>query len=178
MPGFILTFSQYRAAVSATLALKCTSATRGVMIPCALRACDICLMFSASLLPCVVRRTSSPPASIILLACCTLASVSRVSVVVIDCTLIGASLPIVIAPTFVSVVFLLCMVVASSFFSSIWSKSTQMGLIGLEIVFDFGEVSVCFLYFLAEGCLVLLQADGCLRVGECEDLHGEYGCVH
>ncbi len=93
------TFSQQVAATSATAGLKCTSATRGVMMPSALRRADMFLMFSASRVPCVVSLTSSPPAAMMRLACATHASVSLVSVVVIDCSRMGFSPPMPMCPT-------------------------------------------------------------------------------
>ena len=78
------TFSAYSAATSATLGLKCTSATRGTSYPSALSAALMLRRFSASFTPCVVSLTYSPPASAMRFACATEASVSVVGVVVID----------------------------------------------------------------------------------------------
>ena len=104
------TFSQYRAATSATRALKWTSATRGVMMPCCFSPSEMLRIFSASRTPCVVSRTSSPPALMMRRAWLMQASVSLVFVVVIDWTRMGESLPIVTLPTWVVVVCLRCMV--------------------------------------------------------------------
>ena len=62
----------------------------------------IFIRFSASLMPWAVRRTYSPPASTIRLACATLASVSCVAVFVILCMRIGLEPPIGVAPMFTS----------------------------------------------------------------------------
>lgn len=110
MPGLMRTFSQYRAATSATRALKWTSATRGVMMPCCFSPSEMLRIFSASRTPCVVSRTSSPPALMMRRAWLMQASVSLVFVVVIDWTRMGESLPIVTLPTWVVVVCLRCMV--------------------------------------------------------------------
>ena len=83
----------------ATAGLKCTSATRGVMMPSAFSCADMLAIFSASRVPCVVSLTSSPPAAMMRLACATQASVSLVLVVVIDCTLTGLSPPMAVCPT-------------------------------------------------------------------------------
>ena len=130
------TFSQYFAAISATLALKWTSATSGVMIPSALRAAEMLAIFSASPLPCVVRRTNSPPAAMIRLACATQATVSLVSVVVMDCTLMGAPPPICRLPTMVGVVRRLITLVLIPYFRKIlvcfFNLTCQTRLIDLE----------------------------------------------
>ncbi len=60
--------------------------------------------FSASFIDGAVILTSSHPDSIILMDSSTVASVSIVSVIVMDCTLIGLLPPIPILPTFTSLV--------------------------------------------------------------------------
>jgi glycine cleavage system H protein len=64
------------------------------------------IKFSASLMPWVVRRTYSPPASTIRFACSTQACVSCVDVFVIDWTRIELGPPNGTAPIFTSVVSL------------------------------------------------------------------------
>ena len=88
MPGLIRTFSTICAATNAALGTKCISATKGVSYPFFLIANLIFSKFSASFVFGAVNRTSFPPASIILIASSTLALVSSVDAVVMDCVLI------------------------------------------------------------------------------------------
>ena len=56
-------------------------------------------MFSASRVPWVVMRTSSPPACMIRMACSMQPSVSMVAVVVMDCRRMGLLPPMAVLPT-------------------------------------------------------------------------------
>src|SRR6478609_4143349 len=72
------------------------------------------LRFCASLTEGAVILMYSQPASIIRMDCSTVPSVSMVSVVVIDCSLIGLSPPQPISPIFTAMVFLLLYAVSES----------------------------------------------------------------
>ncbi len=98
-PGFILTFSTCFAASKAAAGLKCMSATSGVSIPWLRKRLCISSRAAACCIPWAVRRMSSAPAPASLAAWATLASMSRVGVVVMLCTRTGASPPITVFPT-------------------------------------------------------------------------------
>ena len=67
-------------------------------------------MFSASRVPWVVKRTSSPPASMMRLAWATLPSVSLVSVVAIDWMRMGFWPPMAMLPTWATLLIRLVLI--------------------------------------------------------------------
>ncbi len=94
--------------------MKCMSAQRGVSNPALRSSLLILARFSASLTPWAVSLTSSPPASMMRMHWLTLATVSRVSVLVMLCTLTGRSPPNVRLPMLIiSDLYLLILIMLS-----------------------------------------------------------------
>jgi len=92
------TLSTYCAATAATSGVKWMSATTAAVHPSARNCRTISRRFSPSRRPCAVRRTMCPPARSIRSIWATLAAVSLVSVLVIDCTATGCPPPMVTPP--------------------------------------------------------------------------------
>ena len=93
LPGLMRTFSTCSAATRAASGTKWISATNGTEHPSSLSRARIAARFAASRRPCAVSRTISPPAPAMRRTCAAEASVSFVSVLVIDWSRIGLSPP-------------------------------------------------------------------------------------
>ena len=93
------TFSTFSAATRAASGTKWISATNGTEHPSSRSRARIAARFTASRRPCAVSRTISPPAPAMRRTCAAEASVSFVSVLVIDWIRTGFPPPITTLPT-------------------------------------------------------------------------------
>ena len=103
LPGLIRYFASAcahsRYSVSSLWPLKWKSPISGTVTPCASSRSRIAGTAAAASAELTVTRTSSDPASASARTCATVAATSAVSVLVIDCTTIGAPPPTRMPPT-------------------------------------------------------------------------------